>query len=294
MSATKYVVTGATGQLGRLAVEALLARGVAPSQLTATGRDTTKLADLAARGVVVKKADFDDAASLDAVFAGADRLLLVSTNEIGKRASQHRNAIDAAKRAGVKLVAYTSIANADHTQVIFGPEHRDTEQYLKASGLPYVFLRNSWYFENYTSQIAGAVAHGVVLGAAGEGRVSAATRADYAAAAAAVLTTEGHAGKAYELGGDTAITLAEYAAEIARQVGKAVVYKNLSETEYTQALVGFGVPEGYAAIYAACDAAVARGELKVEGGALAKLVGRPTATLADAVSAALATVPAAS
>ncbi len=293
MSAHKIVVTGATGQLGRLAVEALLARGVAPSQITATGRDTTKLADFAARGVVVKKADFENAASLDAAFAGADRLLIVSTNEIGKRAAQHRNAIDAAKRAGVKLVAYTSIANADHSDVIFGPEHRDTEQYLVASGLPYVLLRNSWYFENYTSQIAGAVAHGVVLGAAGEGRVSAATRADYAAAAAAVLTTEGHAGKTYELGGDTAITLAEYAAEIARQAGKPVVYQNLSEAEYTKALVGFGVPEGYAAIYAACDAAVARGELLVQGDALSKLTGRPSATLAEAVSAALATVPAA-
>ncbi len=194
------VVTGATGHLGRLAVESLLDRGVAPEQIVATGRNVEKLADLAARGVVVRRADFDDPSTLAAAFAGADKVLLVSGSEVGKRVQQHTNAIDAAKAAGVALIAYTSIPYADRSSLLLAEEHAATERVLAASGVPHVLLRNSWYLENYTAQLPTYLEHGVA-GAAGSGRVSAAARRDFAEAAATVLIEDGHAGAVYELGG---------------------------------------------------------------------------------------------
>lgn len=287
MATPKYVVTGSTGHLGRLAAQALIARGVAPSQIVATGRATDRIADLAARGVVVKRSDFEDPASLRAAFAGTDRLLLVSSSALGKRLAHHRNAIEAAKAAGVSFVAYTSIANAPTSHMSLGPEHAGTEAALRESGLAHVILRNSWYFENYTDRIATTVEQGVLLGAAGEARIHAATRADYAEAAAIAITQDGHAGRAYELGGDQGFTLAEYAAEVARQSGKPVVYRNLPNEEYRRALVGFGMPEPIAALYASFDDGIAHGDLVVTSGALAKLLGRPATSLRDAVKAAL-------
>src|SRR6266567_832186 len=215
-----YVITGATGHLGWLVVRDLLRQGVPAGDITATGRDITKVKDLADRGVRVLATDYDDAASLDAAFRGADRILLVSASEPGRRAQQHQNAIDAAVRAGAGLLAYTSIANAGTTTMRLAAEHQATEAALRASGLTYVLLRNSWYFENYTAQIPAILQRGSLASSAGDGRVSAATRADYAAAAAAVLTGDGHGGRAYELGGDEAFTLAELAAEISAQAGQ--------------------------------------------------------------------------
>jgi NAD(P)H dehydrogenase (quinone) len=282
-----YVVTGATGHLGRLVVEDLLGRGVPAGEITAAGRDMTKVKDLADRGVRVLAIDYDDPASLDAAFRGADRVLLVSASEPGRRAQQHRNAIDAAERAGAGLLAYTSIANAGTTTMRLAAEHQATEAALRASGLAYVLLRNSWYVENYTAQLPAILERGSLAGSAGDGRVSAATRADYAAAAAAVLTGDGHDGRVYELGGDDAFTLAELAAEIGAQAGQPVSYLDLPEDEYARLLTSAGLPEAAAVTLADADRGLARGDLYVGSGDLSRLIGRPTTTLRDAVASAL-------
>ncbi|MEV4493601.1 SDR family oxidoreductase [Micromonospora coxensis] len=279
------VVTGATGHLGRLVVESLLRRGVPADRIAALGRDVTRLADLAERGVVVRPADYTDPGSLRAAFAGAEKLMFVSGSEVGRRVEQHRAVIAAAREAGVGLVAYTSIAHADTATMSLAAEHRVTEEELRASGLPYVLLRNSWYLENYTGQLPTYLAHGVA-GSAGDGRVSAATRADYAEAAAEVLTTDGHAGQVYELGGE-AFTLTELAAEISRQSGRTVGYTDLPVADFTALLVAAGLPEAYAATLADADRGLARGELHVPVQDLEKLLGRRPTSLAEAVRAAL-------
>ena len=216
-----------------------------------------------------------------------DRILLISSNEIGQRAAQHRAAIEAATEAGVGLLAYTSLLHADASPLGLADEHRETEALIKASGLPAVILRNGWYTENYTAAIGAALTHGVVLGSAGDGRIASATRADYAAAAAAVLTRDSEAGRVYELAGDTSYTLAEFAAEVARQTGKTITYQNLPELEYRKVLVGAGLPEAFAALIADSDAAAAQGALFDDGLALSRLIGRPTTPLATSVAAAL-------
>jgi NAD(P)H dehydrogenase (quinone) len=281
------VVTGATGHLGRLVVEALLERGVPAGEIVAAGRSTDKIADLADRGVQVRRIDFADPATLTEAFAGAERVLLVSSSEVGQRAAQHRNAIDAAREAGVTLLAYTSIARADTTTMLLAAEHKATEEYLRESGVPFTLLRNGWYLENYTAQLPVTLEHGAILGSAGDGKVSAATRADYAAAAAAVLTGEGHAGQVYELGADQPFTLPELAAEITRQTGTEVVYRDLPVEQYTEVLVGAGLPDQAAAVFADSDLGIARGELLVESGDLSRLAGRPTTSLTDGLAAAL-------
>ncbi|WP_404381574.1 SDR family oxidoreductase [Knoellia locipacati] len=285
---TSILVTGATGQLGRLAIDALLARGVAPRDIAAFVRDKAKASDLAERGVHVRVGSYEEAASLDAALLGIDRVLLVSGSEVGQRVAQHQNVIDAAVRADVELVAYTSIVRADSSPLALAVEHRATEEALAASGLPHVLLRNSWYVENYTAQAAQHVEHGVVLGAAGEGRVSAATRADFAEAAAAVITADGQAGQVYELGGDAAFTLDEYAAALSEQSGTAVAYRDLTVEDYAAALVQAGLPEGYAQVLAASDDGLKHGALLVETGDLSRLLGRPTTPLAQAIAAAVA------
>ncbi len=282
-----YLVTGASGQLGRLVVESLLARGVAAGDVVATARDTSTIADLADRGVVVRRADYDDPASLKEAFAGIDRVLLVSSSEVGRRVAQHRNVIDAAADAGVELLAYTSIAGADSSTLILAGEHQETEQYLRESVVPFALLRNSWYVENWTAQLQVALTHGTVVGAAGQGRVSAATRADYAEAAAAVLTAPDQAGAVHELGG-TPFTLAEYAEAVSRVAGAPVTYTDLPTEEYAAVLVSAGLPEPVAAAYADGDRGVRDGELLVTSGDLERLTGRPSTPLEDAIRAALA------
>lgn len=275
------VVTGATGQLGRLVVESLLAKGVAADQVVATARDTSRLTDLADRGVQVRHADYNDPASLKAAFAGADRILLVSSSEVGQRAAQHQNVIDAAQDAGVDLLAYTSIANADRSGLALAAEHLATEQAILASGLPHTFLRNSWYLENYTGQLPTYLEHGVVLGAAGEGRVSAASRADFAEAAATALLLD-QPQEVYELGG-AAFDMEQLAATVSEVTGKQVAYDDLPAAELTKVLVGAGLPEQYAGILADADLGLGRGELFVETTDLAALLGRPATTLAEAL-----------
>jgi NAD(P)H dehydrogenase (quinone) len=287
------LVTGASGHLGRLVVEALLERGTPASDVVATARNPESLAELADRGVVVRRADYSDPASLDAAFAGIDRLLLVSGSEVGQRVVQHTNVIEAARGAGVRFVAYTSVTRADASDLALAVEHRATEERLAASGLPHALLRNSWYLENYTSQLSTVLEHGAVLGAAGSGRVSAATRADYADAAAVVLAGEtgSHEGAVYELGGDRAFTLGELAETVGRITGREITYRDLPVPDYTAALVAAGLPEGYAAVLADSDRGIAEGALFTDSGDLSRLVGRPTTSLEDALRAALDTAP---
>jgi NAD(P)H dehydrogenase (quinone) len=279
------VVTGATGHLGRLAVEALLERGVPAADVVATGRRTQALADLAERGVAVRTADYDDEASLKEALAGADRLLLVSGSEVGQRVRQHGKAVAAARAAGVGFIAYTSIAHADTSTLLLAEEHRATEQLLAEAGVPHALLRNSWYTENYTAQLPVYLEHGIA-GAAGDGGVSAATRADYAAAAAAVVATDGHAGAVYELGG-APFTMTELAQVVSAATGRTVTYTDLPVEQYQQVLVAAGLPEPVAAVLADGDRGVAAGELLVEGDDLARLLGRAPTSLADAVAAAV-------
>ena len=281
------VITGATGQLGRLVVEALLDQNVPAEQIVAGGRDLAKLADLADRGVQVRAIDYDKPYTLLEAFADADKVLLVSSSEVGQRLPQHRNVIEAAQQAGVGLLAYTSVANADTTGIALAAEHKATEEALRDSGIPFVLLRNGWYVENYTAQIETYLQHGAVLGSAGDGQVSAATRADYARAAAAVLVADDQAGKVYELGGDQPFTLSDLAREVSEAAGHPVSYQDLPVHDYAQALVGAGLPEPYAEILADSDLGIARGDLLVTSGDLSTLIGRAPVTLRDAIATAV-------
>ena len=279
------VITGATGQLGRLVVSSLLSRGVPADEVVALGRDEARLADLAALGVTTRKVDYADAAGLADAFAGADRVLLISGSEVGQRLPQHQNVVDAAKAAGVRLLAYTSIPHADTSGIALATEHRATEEAITASGLPHTYLRNSWYIENYSGQLATYTEHGTVLGAAGDGQVSAATRADFAEAAAAALLLE-EPKEVYELGG-AAFSLKQLAATVGEVTGTDVTYTDVPAEELTKVLVGAGLPEPYAAVLADADLGLGRGELYVDTADLEELLGRPATSLEDGLRAAL-------
>jgi NAD(P)H dehydrogenase (quinone) len=282
------VITAATGQLGRHVVDAVLAK-LPATQVAIAVRDPAKAQDLAARGVTVRHADYAQPATLRAAFAGAAKLLLISGNDLGGgRVRQHQAAIAAAVEAGVGHLAYTSILRADRPGMSLAADHHATEAAIAAAGIPATVLRNSWYLENYTENLGSALAHGVILGAAGTGRVAAAARRDYAEAAAAVLTTDGHVGKTYELAGDTAFTMAELAAAVAELAHKPVAYQDLPEAGYRDALIGFGLPPALAAMLADSDTGIAHGALDAATGDLRRLIGRPTTTLRAAISAALA------
>lgn len=280
------VVTGASGQLGQLVIQNLL-RELPAAQIVAAVRQPARASHLAALGVQVRQADYTQPATLDAAFKGAQKVLLISSNEMGQRLPQHRNAIDAAQRAGVALLAYTSVLRADTSPLGLAAEHLATEALIEDSGLPAVLLRNGWYTENYLASIPAALQHGAFIGSTGEGRIASAARADYAAAAAAVLLRPDQAGKIYELAGDESYTLAELAAELSRQSGKTIPYVNLPQAEFKAALVGAGLPEPFAALLADSDAGAAKGALFDDQGQLGRLIGRPTASLASLMKSAL-------
>ncbi|MGW6872145.1 SDR family oxidoreductase [Streptomyces xanthophaeus] len=284
---SRIVVTGATGSLGRLVIEELLER-VPAERIAVVVRDKEKAADLAARGIDVRIADYDEPAALAGAFGAGDRVLLISGSEVGRRVPQHTAVIDAAKAAGVAQLAYTGILGGPGADFDLAAEHKATEQAILDSGLPYTFLRNGWYHENYTAQLPAVLEHGTVVGSVGEGRIASAARADYAAAAAAVLTGEGHLDAVYELSGDTAWSLAEYAAEVAGQSGREVAYAEVPADTHLGILTGAGVPEGFAALLVDVDAAISRGRLAGTSGDLARLIGRPTTPVASAIATALA------
>lgn len=276
-------ITGATGQLGRLVFNKLKEK-VSHAEIVALARTPAKASDL---GVPVREADYEQPATLEQSLSGVDTLLLISSSEVGKRAVQHQNVIEAAKRAGVKRIVYTSLLHADTSPLDLAEEHLATEAELKDSGIPFTILRNGWYSENYTNSIPGALAGGAFIGSAGTGKIASATREDFAEAAVSVLTGEGHIGKTYELAGDDAYTLSDLATEISAQTGKNIPYKNLSEADYAAALIGFGLPETLAQAIAGWDTAASNGALFDDSRELSALIGRPTTRLSVAVADAL-------
>lgn len=279
-------ITGATGQLGQHVIDTLL-KTVPASQIAAIVRNPAKADALTRLGVTVRQADYSDEAAFTAALQGIDRLLLISSSEVGQRAAQHRNVINAAIAANVKFIAYTSLLHADRSPLGLHVEHVETEKMLADSGIPYALLRNGWYTENYLASAPAALEHGVFIGAAGEGKITSATRADYAAAAARVISEEGHAGKVYELAGDEGWTLSQLAAELAKQSGKKVVYQNLNEADFAAALKGVGLPAGLADMLADSDAGAAKGGLFDDSHTLSALIGRPTTSLAESVKSIL-------
>lgn len=280
------VITGANGQLGSLVIDTLL-KSVPASQIVAAVRTPAKAAALAARGVEVREADYERPETLRTAFAGASKLLLISSSEVGKRTPQHQAVIEAAQAAGVQLLAYTSLLHADTSPLPLAAEHLATEQLIQASGLPAVILRNGWYTENYLASVPTALQYGALLGSAGEGRIASATRADYAAAAAAVLLADNQAGRVYELAGDASYTLTELAAAITQASGTPVKYQDLPPAEFKGVLLGAGLPEGLAALLAESDEGASRGGLFDDGHQLSTLIGRPSTDLATALGAAL-------
>ena len=284
------VVTGATGKLGGHVITSLLEK-VPAAQIVAVVRTIEKAAELRSLGVQLRQADYSKPATLAAAFAGAEKVLLISSNELGRRFPQHQAVVDASRAANVKLFAYTSILRADTSALSLATEHLATEQSIRRSGLPFVFLRNGWYLENHTEALAPALQHGVILGAAEDGKFASAARADYAAAAAAVLAGQGHENKIYELAGDESYTLSELAAEVSRVAATPVAYRNLTQGEYEQALLKIGLPAPIAAMLADSDAGAAKGQLDSKAPDLHALIGRPATSLAQAVASALSKPP---
>ncbi len=272
-------ITGATGQLGRLAIAALKSRGASPLALA---RDPARAADLG-----VETRAFDYTRADPAALNGVETLVLISSNDFNDRVGQHRNVIAAARAAGVKRLIYTSILKGEANPMILAQDHVATEALLRDSGIPATILRNGWYTENYTGALGAAIQHGAILGAAGDGRVSSAARKDYAEAIAVTALDAGHAGKTHELAGDTAHTGADFAAAVARAAGQPVAYVSMPEADYAAALIGFGLPEGFARILADCDVQAAHGTLHDDSRTLSRLIGRPTTPIAETIRAAL-------
>jgi NAD(P)H dehydrogenase (quinone) len=281
-----YAVTGATGQFGRLAIASLLRR-VDAGEVVALARDPAKALDLERLGVTVRAFDYDAPEGLPASLQGVKRLLFVSSDTPDGRIAQHKAVIDAAVRAGIERIAYTSILHADTNPMSLAESHLETERMIAASGLSYAILRNSWYIENYLIGAEAAIAHGALLGSTGSGPISAATRADYAEAAAVILTGASGPDRVYELAGDEAFTLSDVAEALGAAAGRAVQYRDLPEDEYREALIGAGVPAGFAAALAEYSAKAAGGILADQSRTLSGLIGRPTETMRDVVLRAL-------
>jgi NAD(P)H dehydrogenase (quinone) len=290
---TTYAVTGASGPFGHHAVSGLIEAGVAPGNIVAVVRTPSKVADLAEQGVQVRVGDYSDPASLTAALTGVDTLLLVSSSEVGQRVEQHSNVIDAAAGAGVSRIVYTSAPRADTTELVLAPEHKATEAALRASGIAFTILRNGWYIENYLGQLEQYRATGEIVGAAGDGLVSGATRADFAEAAVTALIQPGHENAVYELGGAPAFTMTELAAALSSATGTTIVYRDVTPEENIAILEGVGLDAGTAGFVTALDVATKRGDLFIETGDLQRLLGRESTPLAEAITTAVAAAPAA-
>jgi NAD(P)H dehydrogenase (quinone) len=284
---TTYAVTGASGPFGRHAISGLIEAGVPASDIVALVRTPSKVQDLADQGVQVRAADYSDASTLPGALAGVDTLLLVSGSEVGQRIAQHTNVIDAAKGAGVSRIVYTSAPRADTTELVLAPEHKATEEALRASGVAFTILRNGWYIENYLGQLEQYKATGEIVGAAGDGLVSGAPRADFAAAAAAALVQPGHENAVYELGGAPAFTMTDLAAALSEATGTTIVYRDVTPDELTSILEGVGLDAGTAGFVTALDVATKRGDLFVDSGDLQRLLGRESTPLAEVVAEAV-------
>ena len=282
---TTYAVTGASGQLGKLVLDELLQK-VDAADVVALARDPAALSNYAAKGVQVRKADYDDPESLATALKGVERVLLISGNAVGQRERQHGNVIDAAKEAGVSYLAYTSILNARASRLALAPEHKATEELLEGSGLNYDVLRMPWYSENYAGNLAPAIEQGAIYGAAGDGRFSTASRADLAAGCAAALVSN-KGGNVFELAGDESWTMADFAAEVSKVAGKEVRYVNQSEAEYANTLESAGLPPPVAALLASTSYLASEGELENNDRQLSKLSGRPTTPIGETIRAAL-------
>lgn len=282
-----FLITGATGQLGQLVIKQLL-KVVPADRIVAGARTVERGAAFAEQGVQVRHLDYTKPETIAAALDGVTRVLLISSNDLTDRPAQHQRVIDAAKAAGVELLAYTSILKADSSPLMLAADHYTTEQALRASGVPFTLLRNGWYHENYTGDLAGTIARGMMIGAAQDGTLNPAAREDFAAAAAAVLVGEGHEGKVYELAGDEALSLPDLAAIIAEVSGKPVTYNDMPAAAYAGVLESVGLPAGFAAMLADSDEGIARGYLADDSGTLRELIGRPTTPFADVIRAALA------
>jgi len=279
-------VTGANGHLGQLVIERLLER-VPVNQIIATVRSLEKVSRLRTRGVQVREADYSRPETLSTALRGVKRVLLISVDEVRQRFNLHKAVIDAAREVKLELLVYTSLLHADTSEIFLAREHRQTEDYIRASGLPFVILRNGWYLENHTSTLGSAIEHGALFGSSNDGRFASASRADYAAAAAAVLTQPVSRSRTYELAGDQSFSMTELASEVSRQIGREIPYRNLSGEEYAAVLLGLGLPQGVIDVIVDADENAIRGDLDSTSRDLSRLIARPTTTLFDAVSSAL-------
>lgn len=281
----RIAVTGATGHLGGHVINSLIERGTAPQNIVAIVRDEAKAAPLAQRGVQVAVAPYDDVDALTSALKLADRLLLVSGSEVGQRFAQHTKIVTAAKAAGISYIAYTSLLNLDTSELGLAPEHRATETLIKDSGIEYTFLRNGWYWENYASGLESGKAAGKFFGSAGDAKVSGAARKDYAEAAAAVILSDDHKGKTYELAGGADLTYPDIAAAIGEVLGTAVTYVNLPVAQYQEILEGAGLPAPVAQMFAEMDPIIEKGALYSASGDLEAIIGRAATTAAQALAA---------
>lgn len=284
----KIFVTGATGQLGRLVIEQLIKR-VPAGTIVAGVRSLESVAarDLNAAGVETRLADYTSPDMLSVAFQGVDRLLLISSTSGPDRVIQHQNVIDAARAANVGLIAYTSLLNADKATSGLGEDHKATEAALRDAGVPFVLLRHGWYIENHTPSVQPALQHGAVIGSAGQGRFSSATRADYAEGAAVVLTSDGQEGRIYELAGDESYSLTDLAQTISTIANRDVTYQDMPKERFKQTLMGMGLPEPVAEIIAESDVSASNGELENNDRRLSALIGRPTTSYRQIMQAAV-------
>ena len=278
----KIAITGATGQLGHHVIQALLTKTDAQN-IVALVRDLNKAQHLKAQGVELRHFDYDQTGTLAPALEGIDKLLLISANEIGRRTPQHQAVIQAAQQSNVPYIAYTSLLNADASTLGLSQEHRETEALIKNSGLTYTFLRNNWYTENYLAGLSHAIESGTLYGAANDGKISSASRIDYAEAAATVLVSDVHENKIYELAGSTAFTLQDLANAISEVSGQAVQYKNLTSEQYHQALVQAGLPTGLVDVIVDADVKTQTGAMFSDSKDLEKLIGRKTTSIQEEI-----------